>query len=248
MPVYILRGRVLPDCMSVSLDYQPTFEITAAETIPDSRFQLELTENVLTVTADASSEPDDFRGLHFYAYDLARSVCDLLTTREGVVCVPLLETVELPDGSVAPTVLADRNLARCFTIHEKYGVEDILALIVTDIKISRLMADVTSMLTWTHYAPIAAGRIAESIRLLLAGGRSGKDWETMRNILNVDRAYLQLLTDRSAPPRHGDRQYVDGQTNATLAARAWTLTDRFLVYRLGGSKPLDPLLYPLLRG
>jgi hypothetical protein len=65
-----------------------------------------------------------------------------------------------------------------------------LELVVPDNGIARLLADVTSMLTWTHYAPIAAGRVAESVRILLTGGHSAADWATMRDQLNIDRAYL----------------------------------------------------------
>lgn len=248
MSIFTFTGRILPDAMAVSLSYQPKFSIAAAETIDDTIFKLSLSESRLTVTADTVVQTGDFKGLFFYAYDLARSVCDVLTTTDGVVHVPVLETVELPDGRQEPVILADRRLGGILSVYEGYGFEAVLELVATDIGIARLMADITSMLTWTHYAPIAAGRAAESIRLLLTGGRTKADWARMQELLNVDRAYLQLLTDHSAPPRHGDRQYVDATTNGTLAARAWTLTDRFLAYRLGGSQPLDIERYPLLVG
>jgi hypothetical protein len=218
-----------------------------AETIADTVFEVELIDSRLTVTAE-TSEITDFKRLFFHAYDLARSVCDVLTTTDGVVHVPVLDSVELPDGRHQPVILADRRLGRLFSVHEHYNFEAIMELAVTDIGIGRLLADVTSMLTWTHYAPIAAGRVAESIRFLLTGGRSAADWETTRDALNVGRAYLQLLTDYSTPPRHGDRQYVDAATHSTLAERAWTLTDRFLAFKLGGSTPLDAERYPQLTG
>ncbi len=247
MPVFKFTGRVLPDQMEVSLADRPKFSMRDAETVADTVFDVELVDSRLAVIAD-TTEATDFTGLFFHAYDLARSLCDVLTTTDGVVHVPVLDTVELPDGRHKPTILADRRLGRLFSVHEHYDFETILELVVTDIGIARLLSDVTSMLAWPHYAPIAAGRVAESIRLLLTGGRSAADWATMRDQLNVDRAYLQLLTDHSTPPRHGDRQYVDAATNSTLAERAWTLADRFLAFRLGGSKSLDVERYPQLKG
>lgn len=112
----------------------------------------------------------------------------------------------------------------------------------------RALSDVAAMLTWGHYTPIAAGRVAESILRMLTGGRSPADWEKMRAILRIDRAYIQLLTDRAVAPRHGHREYVDGATNRTLAERAWTLMNRYLAYRLGGNKELPPQSFPVLQG
>jgi hypothetical protein len=247
MPVVKFSGRILPNQMKVSLADRPKFSMRNAETIADTVFEVEVIDSRLTVIADTTEETD-FTALFFHAYDLARSLCDVLTTPSVVVHLPLLDMVELPDGQHTPTILADRRLGRLFSVHEHYDFEAILELVVTDIRIARLLADVTSMLTWTHYAPIAAGRVAESIRVLLTGGRSAADWATMRDQLNIDRDYLQLLTDHSTPPRHGDRQYVDAATNSKLAERAWTLADRFLTFRLGGSKALDEERYPRLMG
>ncbi len=248
MPSFVFTGRVLPHIAGVTVEHMPEFSITGAETIPDTAFKVELREDELTVTADAAAEPDGYEFLHFHAYDLARTLCDFLATTDGIARLPVLDEVLLPSGERKSTTLADGELAARFTVHERFDADDILRLIVTDIGIARLMADVTSMLTWPHYTPIAAGRVCESIRLLTSGGRSDADWARMRELLNVDRAYLQLLTDHSAPPRHGERRAVDPDTNRTLAARAWTLTDRFLVHRLEGSRALDPERYPLLRG
>lgn len=247
MPVFKFSGRILPHRMEVTVADRPKFSMHQAETIADTDFEIELVDSHLTVIAE-TTKTTDFNGLYFHVYDLARSVCDVLTTTDGVVYLPVMDTVELPDGRHQPLILADRRLGRLFSVHENHSFVEILELVVTDIGITRLLADVTSMLTWTHYAPIAAGRVSESIRLLLTGGRSAANWEQMRNWLNVDRAYLQLLTDHATPPRHGDRQYVDATTNSTLAERAWTLTDRFLVFKLNGSEPLDRERYPQLQG
>lgn len=108
------------------------------------------------------------------------------------------------------------------------------------------MSDAAVMLSWPHYAPIAAGRIIDGLVRLVAGGRSPAHWESFRAAMRVDRAWLQFVTDQAVAPRHGDRRYVSGPDNNRLATRTWVLIDRFIALRLGG--PLDHTAFPILSG
>lgn len=145
-------------------------------------------------------------------------------------------------------ILADRRLAALFTIFKDFDIEQVFDLVAVDQLLSRAISDVVVMLSWSHYTPIAAGRVVDGILRMMTGGRSAEHWEALRKDLRVDRSFLQLVTDEATPARHGDRRRVDGAVNRQLAERAWTLMNRYLHYRITGGHPLDPVAFPVLEG
>jgi len=70
----------------------------------------------------------------------------------------------------------------------------------------------------------------------------------MQTGLNLDAAYLKLITDQSVGPRHGDHQYVLGTMTREIATRSWTVMNRFLEYLKRGRAALPPDEFPLLKG
>jgi hypothetical protein len=249
LPIFVFKGRMLPDQVAMTLDYRPTVAVRDAETIPDTEFALTVKNGAVRVEATTeSSDRGIAHDLYLFAHDLARATAEVATIAEGVAYMALLDSVVFPDGHESGLVLADRRLAALMTIFPDHSFEEVFDLVAVDIALMRALSDTVVMLTWGHYAPIAAGRVSESILRMLAGGRSPADWEMMRSTLRVDRAYLQLLTDRAVAPRHGHRERVDAETNRQLAERAWTLMNRYLAYRLSGEKPLEPEAFPVLKG
>ena len=249
MPTYLFKGRMLPRQIELTLDHEPKVSVTGAETIPDTVFTLSVNEGAIRIEAETDdAETDVADDLFFFAQDLARTAAEVATIADGVAYVPQIESVVRPDGEERGLVLANRQLGALMTVFASQSSEDVFELVATDVALMRVLSDVAVMLTWGHYAPIAAGRVAENILRMLTGGRSPDDWSKMRDILRVDRPYLQLLTDRAVAPRHGNREYVDGKTNRMLAERSWTLMNRYLAYRLTGGQALDPSAYPELHG
>ena len=226
--------------------------MTGSEAISGTTFSIAVTDGKVRVEAslDRYQDQDETcKQLFCYAMDLARAVAEVASISCGVAYVPVFEHVIFPDGRKCDQVLADRRLAKLMTIFPDYSFEQVLGLVISDVALMRVLSDVVVILTWQHYCPIAAGRVVDSILRMLTGGQSrSSDWQKMRETLRVDEAYLRLLTDRSKGLRHGDREYVDSQTNRQLAERAWTLMNRYLAYRLGGNQPLDHEKFPLMQG
>lgn len=247
MAKFTYRGRMIPEWLELSLDYGPTIDRTEQEGDEPVRFHARINEGRIIVVAETAGPDDEAHDPHFLpAMDMARAIADVVCLECGKAFIPVFDEVELPSGEVVPVALADGRLRQIFGpfLHENF--EAVLDLALLEVHVARLLSDATVMLTWPHYAPIAAGRVSEAILQLLTGGRTSSDWTIMRETLRVDRPYLQLLTDHAAPPRHGNRQYVSAEVNSELGARAWTLLERYLVFRTHGE--LDPREYPILSG
>jgi hypothetical protein len=68
----------------------------------------------------------------------------------------------------------------------------------------------------------------------------------MRENLRVDRSYLQLITDQSKAPRHGDVQAIEALVTEEVAKRCWTIMNRYFEFKKRGGSPLPLSEYPLL--
>jgi hypothetical protein len=71
-------------------------------------------------------------------------------------------------------------------------------------------------------------------------------WGTFQTNLRVSRDFLNLITDTSRGPRHGDRTHIPGTTTIEITMRAWQVMDRFIEYRKRGNQPLPETDFPLL--
>lgn len=247
MAIFTYRGRMIPEWLELSIDYAPVIERAAQDELEPVRFQAKVDQGKIVITAETAGSDDNQHDPLFQpAFDMARAYADVICLETGKAFIPVFDEVELPSGQRMPLALADGKLRRIFSSFLGENFEAVLDIALLEIHVARLLSDATVMLTWMHYAPIAAGRVAETILRLLTGGGGSSNWEKMRETLRVDRPYLQLLTDQSKSPRHGDRQYVPGEINSELATRAWTLLERYLVFRVHGE--LDPQHYPVLAG
>lgn len=247
MPTLTFRGRMIPEWLELTADHTHEIDRTEQEAVEAVRFELRVEKARITVTAKTQpTSRDDHQSLFMPALDMARAFADVVCLETGKAFVATFDDVVLPSGKVMPLVLADGNLRRIFGPFLRDNFEAVVDLAHVEGHVARLLSDATVMLTWSHYAPIAAGRVAEAIRQLLTDGRSPASWAKMREMLRVDRAFVELLTDYSKNPRHGHREYVPGEVNSELAWRAWTLLGRYLALRVHG--PLDPQEYPLLTG
>ncbi|MGA1799363.1 hypothetical protein VH567_11350 [Sphingomonas sp. 4RDLI-65] len=249
MPTLQYRGFVLPRDYELTTDYNPTVNRTGAQEDPDATFTARIVDSVIFVDVQvAEFEATTSDQLFGYAYDLARIMTVLATIAEGIAFSPFIDEVTLPNGEVKRLLWADRGLSGLCRAVADHGEEAVIDLVISDIVLARTLSDLPIMLVWPHYAPIAAGRVADAVVRMLTGGSSAACWARCREALNVDKPYVKLLTDESRAARHGDRVYVPGPTVREIAERAWTLLDRYLSLRLSRSTSLNALDFPMLKG
>lgn len=249
MPTIQYRGFVLPRDYALTTEYNPTVVRTGAQDDPDATFAARIVDSVVFVDVEvAEFEATTSDRLFGYAYDLVRIMTDIATIGEGVAFSPFIDEVTLPTGEVKRLVWADRRLSGLCRAIAQYGEEAVVDLAISDVVLARTISDITIMLVWPHYAPIAAGRVADAIVRMMTGGSTPSCWADLRGALNVDMPYVKLLTDESRVARHGDRVHVSGPKVRDIADRAWTLLDRYLCLRLSRSTSLGVLEFPILNG
>lgn len=100
-----------------------------------------------------------------------------------------------------------------------------------------------------NYSHIGAARSVEAIRGLIAPDAQNDRaaWARMRSLLNIERDYLQRITDASRGPRHGDRGGATGDGQLVAMQRSWTIMNRYFEFmKRGGGQPLPQGEFPTL--
>ena len=247
MPIIKYRGFTEPRHLPLTIDFTPRAERTDAEEAPDGDYTGRIRDGIVEVDVAVETYTErDFEAHYFPALTFARTLAHAPSFISGVPYTVFLDSVITPSGKKVPMVLADRRLGALTTIKGKAKFEQLVELALTDLGVGEMLSDATLMVTIPNYAPIAGGRIADSLVRLIAGGREAADWAKMRKALNATRDYVQFLSDHSTAPRHGHRLYIPGPEVHAIAEHSWTLIDRYLQLRLRGGDTLTEDEFPML--
>ncbi len=227
------------DIPAVTRDVAAPPQAKFALEIEDGRFKVDVeTERFDAVIADS---------LFVDALDYVRGVIETFGFADGVPYSANIDTIVEPGGTERLVVLGDREMAKLCTAYTEHSADAVLELVLTNNDLARVLSDAMRTLSQPHYSPISCGRIAEGLARLVGGNDRRAAWPALRDALNVEEAYLKLLTEHSKAPRHGDNVAVAGAVTRELSIRAWTLIDRYFHYRLGGGKALDRQRFPRLQ-
>lgn len=247
MPTIRYNGDVRPKHAPLTVAYRPSFSRVEAQEDPDADFSVQIEAGRVLVRVDVrEAGPDTASELYVAALQAAQLLADAAGFLSGVPYIVSLDQWEDADGVLHVAALGDQALGDAC---EAAGLDDLPAvyeLALQDIALAQTLSDALKMLHIPDYAPVAAGRVAESLARMIAGKKSSTGWALLHQTLRVDRSYVEPLTAHSKGPRHGERVYVPASIPRALSGRAWTLISRYLVWRLGG--PLDARRFPLLAG
>lgn len=234
MEVFYFKGRVVPDHVPLTVNYTPKFERKPSlETEPDSVIEVSILEGGFQVKVEVEHYTDD-KALALFqaAWDAAQRLANAAGFISAIPYQIIVDFVVRPDGSVEALALGDAYLRSLGTFTDD-DIETIADLMIADHAFGEAVADLLSMLSKTHYAPISYGRVAESIaRLVAPNEKQSAMWATARSELRVSEGFLRALTEASTDSRHGNRTPVSAATNRKLSQMAWLLVHRYVHYRL----------------
>ena len=194
------------------------------------------------------------------ASNLVHACVDLGAFISGLGLQVIIDRFTDPGGNEKVIVAESPHLAkRCtvaklpaVTTEEQANLANLVRVIVGEPELLGSMNDLAMTLYMHHQSPTNCGRVIDSLRIAVAPNLDAKHgWPILRNVVNVnvDEAYLKLISEHSKVTRHGDRRKSIPEAEVTeITARTWTIMNRFLAYRLGGNQPLDSALYPALVG
>lgn len=254
MPTIAFIGRILPDTVDVTILGLGQVNWKIPESGLDITIEIEIVHSKVTATCAANrfNRTDDLMPIYIRAFDLARTAADLISFAEGRALVVLFEWVVEDDGKTTPLRTEQPALARYVTaLSRDRNLADVWKLTVEEPAIFQALNDLVTCISLPHHGPINAARVVEGLSHIIGGvgAPAATRWQALREALNLDRAFLQLITDISTKPRHGNRTHIPGSQVDRVVTRAWMVMNRFLEFKLrGSSSPLPIAEFPLLTG
>lgn len=180
-----------------------------------------------------------------------RAQVDLVSFMLGAGTLIAIDWMKDHTGVTSTIGFAQRDLASlCTSFDQNRNYTELKSMATADQAMSLALSDLVLAQTAPLLVEINCARAIEGIRHIIAGqGTKVKAaWPIMREALNIDKSYLDLITDNSIPRRHGQLKPVEEDTIQEILRRSWTIMDRFFHYRLQGDTPLSIDRFPLLSG
>ena len=254
MPKVTFRGRVIPEVSEITLHSRPALRWQDDGANYWMEFYLEIKCSEITVDCivDEFDRAVHFDAIHKRASDIAATTVNLIAFAKGLGVTIVLDTFTDPAGETTQLLLRDRPLGELATavMTEEPNFSEVLNLVLQQPKLYNALRDLIHAIRVSSEIPASCGSAVEAVRALMVPKSSNrkKSWSLMQTGLNLDAAYLKLITDQSVGPRHGDHQYVLGTMTREIATRSWTVMNRFLEYLKRGRAALPPDEFPLLKG
>jgi hypothetical protein len=237
MPKVIFHGRVLPASLSITIDHDVTTSWPSVEDNLDISLQLEIKESEIKVECEVSRWGlEYFAHVYKRAFDITRGTVSLLAFKEGYGLGIELHSYTDPDGIRIPLQMLDPRLPElCTVFADDESFTKLHHLVLKSWPLSHALADLIESITQPNVGPKNCGRAIETIRHLVAPDQpTAKQWDIMRERLFIDRAYLQLITENSKGPRHGEPGFISGAITNEITLRAWRIMNRYLEFLLAG--------------
>lgn len=257
MPKVTFIGRVFPTCYQISLTHPNPLNWIWQEENLTLHFEVRIEKSIVRVDCTLDRfKPEYLAEIHRRSFDIVRSAVNLAGFCSGVGYSIVFERFIDNLGKESMFAPEDRSLASLCTSFSlapqqgKTSFGTMWDLVVADPALFQALDDLIVSITLPHHSAVNCARAIEGLRHQIAapGASVSQAWEQMRGALRLDRRFLQLITDMSTAPRHGDRVYIPGVTTTEIVRRSWIIMDRFLEYRKRGNTPLPAGDFPMLAG
>ncbi|WP_316195839.1 MULTISPECIES: hypothetical protein [unclassified Bradyrhizobium] len=250
MPKIRFAGRILPEAINLSVQDHPTISWKSGLSGTEGRFEISIVANAITVDCELHRfESQHFTEVYARASDLVSATINFHAFCTGVGFQAILEKVSIDGGAEQPVIPQDQALASLVSVvPTEQEVAQLHHIVLTDHALAQALRDLADGLRTFHTGPVVAQRAVETIRnyFVPPGADYSAGWQPMRDALNLSRDYLQVITDLSIGPRHGDRSHIPTPQLRVGVERAWVVMNRFLAYRLLGSTKLPERDFPPL--
>lgn len=247
------HGQVLPRPAQISVSNIPLVSWTVPEHDLELHYTLTIKQSVVhvIVTANKFDTKEHLVALYMRALDLTRSAVDLIGFVKGMGLVVHLDRFVDSDGKSMELVFNDESLVPLCTAYQiDDGFSEMLSILLASHPIAAQLRNLIESITIPHVSLVNCARAVEGLRQIMAPAESNDSsaWKLMRDALNVDEAYLKLITGKSKGPRHGGTSHVPGTVTSEVTKRAWNVMNRFLEYKKRNDTPLPQSEFPMLLG
>ena len=252
MGIAHFRGKVLPVAANFTLKNALSFDWIWDERNMTISFKVSIAASDIHVECAVPNYRDaDIVELHRRAYDLCRANVSMNAFRQGVGLFVVLDRFTSPTGRQVNIMGHDGRLPPlCTAIHDDNDFNTVFLSVLKEPILIRHLSDLIISISTPHEAIINCSRVIEGIKHLVAPNEDddSKAWQQMRSALNVDKAYLTLITESSTNARHGRAERRGGLLVNEIVLRSWTVMNRFMEYRKRGNVPLESKDFCQLNG
>jgi hypothetical protein len=247
------HGRIYPLGLDITIDNIGRVEFSEANGLLNVKYRIRVIHSNIQVRCRFDQfTPDHPRELWQKAVEITQAILDIWAFENGVGVLAAIDTWENEKGEPRRISIGDPLLEKVCTVlgKDRSNSQKIVELVLNDPALIVAFNDLILSNVIPTQILISSARSVEALRNLIAGGDPDRNraWALMQERLNLDRAYISLITQQSIAPRHGDVQPVTSDLAREVRQRAWTIMNRFLHYRLSGDERLPLDSFPLLTG
>jgi hypothetical protein len=263
MPIFIFKGRILPEFSDLSIWNVPTVHFSESPHLPDlpdgltGAFNIAINHSAIDLICTVEQRSASLSRIHNRAISYVRAFVDLNCFATGAPLSVIIDTAIGPDGVMQSLRPIHPTLSKLCTVTiddpESPGTFDfdMLSTIIREPALFLALRDLISSLSDAELAVVHCARAIEGLRSLMVPAEPdrGKAWGVFQENLNLDRAYRKYITDLSTNPRHGDRtRWITGEEVDETLKRSWIIMNRFMEFRKRGSQQLLAPEFGLLAG
>ena len=251
MPIVRFFGRVLPLHRKVNLAGHPGVVWDAVELGLVVAFRIQIVESLVIVECEMERFEKDkhFLDLYLRAYDFVLAALDLISFSAGIGHSLILEKLIEPDGTTTDleSIFPAAAALSTATNSDPNGIAVLLPIVSTEPPVFRALRDLIDGITTGHSSAVNCGRVLDALRKLIAPElETAPGWAKLRSTLRAERSYLDLISNTSKNPRHGDFTRIKGDITLEVGVRTWTLMNRYLEFRKRGNQPLPDSEFSVL--
>ncbi|MXN64452.1 hypothetical protein GR183_06010 [Stappia sp. GBMRC 2046] len=236
-----IKGRILPEIREVSIPNIPNIHLE-----DPNGFQAIYTFNIengqFIILCEIFRKCENFFQFSIIrCYEFVTTLVDIHAFSNGWALSVIIDTA-VHNNMHRRIALSEKSaLDKCSAIKNSDDFQKILNITLNNFNLRFAFRDLISSLSTLNYSAIAASRSIEAIRDLISPDTPKlQAWENMRDKLNIERKYLQYITDTSRQPRHGNRGATDGMIQMEVTQRAWRIMDRYLEFMKRGGEDALP--------
>jgi hypothetical protein len=238
MPLVRFHGRVLPESQKITIVSKPTISWHNSDNNLTMEFVCDITDSLIDVQCTMGRWEDNLLpDVYRRAVDLSRASVELVCFAKGCALSIYFDSFTDHEGCKRQLLLQDQSLSSLVTAYSlDKDFESVQKLVLEEPNLFMALHDLIEAISIPHASLVNCARGIERIKHLLAasGQNDNQAWETMRNTLNIDKNYLMYVTGNSKDSRHGRGSYVDGTITTEVTRRAWTILNRYLLYKING--------------
>ena len=230
-----VEGRVIPEAHDVSIAFDDRIE----QTEPDGKsaiFDIKISGGKITARVELGSDRKDLIDWAVVrTIELATTLVDLHAFTNGLALHVVADTITSGTDTTAISI-SHRSVTSFISHFSDSELQTIREEMLRDLDLRMAVRDLIQSLSTLNYSAIAACRATESIRNKFRNGNEddSKAWASMRHALNLSRDYVQLLSDASRQPRHGNRGDAVTFDQSEITHRAWRIMDRYFNFLIAG--------------